>query len=116
MRTLIFLVAIVTCSSFTTAKGQIIKTSMRLTVLDELGNVVEGAKVRLFANENDYKKEENAVAEGVTDAKGLVKFKDLRAVSYYLLVEKDDLNNFGGGEQTGKLQEGRINKVNVVIN
>jgi hypothetical protein len=84
-------------------------------VRNDLGNIVEGAQVRLFETEDDYKKETNPVAEGVTDEKGIVKFKELKAISYYILVEKDDMNNFGGGEQTGKLQEKRINKVTVVI-
>jgi hypothetical protein len=54
-------------------------------------------------------------AEGVTDEKGVVKFKDLKAISYYIMAEKESKNNFGGGEVTGKLEEKRINKVTVVI-
>jgi hypothetical protein len=94
---------------------QLIKTSLNITVRDGLGNTVEGATVRLFETEDDYNKEENAVAEGVTDDKGVVKFKDLKDIAYFVLAEKDDLNNFGGGEKTGKLEAKRINKVTVVI-
>ncbi|HEX7015379.1 MAG TPA: hypothetical protein VF191_07675 [Cyclobacteriaceae bacterium] len=94
---------------------QLIKTSLNITVRNELGNTVEGATVRLFENEEDYNKEQNAVAEGVTDEKGVAKFKDLKDIAYFVLVEKDDLNNFGGGEQTGKLEAKRINKVTIVI-
>lgn len=94
---------------------QIIKTQLHITIRNELGNTVEGATVKLYENEEDYKEEQNSVAEGITDAKGIVKFKELKAMPYFVLAEKDELNNFGGGEQTGKLEANRINKVNIVI-
>ena len=107
--------AVLVILAIATSGFQLIKTSLNITVRNELGNTVEGATVRLFENEDDYNKEENAVAEGVSDAKGVVKFKDLKDIAYFVLVEKDDLNNFGGGEQTGKLEAKRINKVTIVI-
>jgi hypothetical protein len=94
---------------------QIIKTQIHITVRNDLGNTEEGVSVTLYENEEDYKAEKNAVATGLTDAKGMVKFKELKPIAYFLLARKDDKDNFGGGEQTGKLQEGRINKVTVVI-
>ena len=94
---------------------QIIKTQLHLTVRDNLGNLVENARVRLFETEDDYAKEENAVAEGYTDAKGIIKFKELKETAYFVLAEKDDMNNFGGGEKTGKLEGKRINKTTIVI-
>lgn len=106
-----FLLALLICSS----SFQLIKTQLSVTIRNELGNTVEGARVVLYEKEEDYNKEENAVMEGTTDEKGIVKFKELKAISYFVLAEKDDLNNFGGGEQTGKLEEKRINKVTIVI-
>jgi hypothetical protein len=94
---------------------QIIKTQMQLTVRNELGNTEEGVTVQLFENEADYKAETNAAQTGTTDEKGVAKFKDLKAISYFILAKKGDKNNFGGGEQTGVLQAKRINKVTVVI-
>jgi hypothetical protein len=94
---------------------QIIKTSLNVTVRDETGNTVEGAKVQLFETEDDYTKETNVAAEGVTDNKGYVKIKDLKPVSYYVIVRKDDKDNAGGGEQTGKLEAKKMNKVTIVI-
>jgi hypothetical protein len=94
---------------------QIIKTQMQITVRNELGNTEEGATVQLFETEADYQAEKNAVQTATTDKKGVAKFKDLKAISYYVLARKGDKNNFGGGEQTGALQGGRINKVTVVI-
>lgn len=94
---------------------QIIKTQLTVTIRNELGNTEQGVSVQLFETEEDYKNETNVAAQGVTDAKGVVKLKDLKATSYFVLAKKDDKDNFGGGEQTGKLEANRINKVTVVI-
>lgn len=94
---------------------QIIKTQLVVTVVNELGNKEAGATVQLFEKEEDYKKETNVAAEAVTDAKGVARFKDLKAIPYYIIVRKEDRDNSGGGEQTSKLEGGRINKITVVI-
>jgi len=94
---------------------QIIKTTLNLTVRDEVGNTVEGATVQLFEKEEDYTAEKNVAVEGTTDAKGVLKLKDLKAMSYFVIVRKEDKDNSGGGERTGKLEEKRINKVTIVI-
>jgi len=97
------------------ADAQIIKTSLTLTVIDELGNSVEGASVKIFEKEADYLAEKNPSAEGVTDGKGVVKFKNLKAVAYYVLARKGDKDNAGGGEQTGQLEANKFNKARIVI-
>lgn len=94
---------------------QIIKTQLAVTIRDEVGNTVEGVKVILYETEEDYNAEKNQVSEGVTDAKGIVKLRELKATTYYVLARKDDKDNSGGGEQTGKLEPNRINKVTIVI-
>jgi hypothetical protein len=94
---------------------QLIKTTLDITVRDELGNIVEGATIQLFETEDDYLKEENIVAESVSDKNGRAKFKDLKAIAYYVIVRKDDKDNSGGGERTGELEAKRINKVTIVI-
>ena len=94
---------------------QIIKTSLNITVRDEVGNTVQGATVQLFEKEEDYTSEKNVAVEGVTDAKGYLKLKELKAISYFVIVRKDDKDNSGGGERTGKLEEKRMNKVTIVI-
>jgi hypothetical protein len=101
---------IVFASSFQSAKA-----TLHVTVRDELGNTVEGATVQLFENEEDYTKEQNVAAEGKTDAKGILKLKELKAKSYHVIVRKDDKDNSGLGEQTGKLEGKKINKVNIII-
>ena len=101
--------------AFAAATAQLINTSLTLTVRDDLGNTVEGASVQLYETEEDYLKEKNAVFTGTTDAKGIVKFKKMKAISYFVLIQKDDKDNTGGGERIGKLEEGKFNKATVVI-
>jgi len=100
---------------FTDAPAQLFNTSLTITVRDETGNVVEGAEVKLFKSEQDYLKEQNVVMEGTSDVKGLVKLKKMEALSYYVIIRKDDKDNSGGGEIIGKLEEGKFNKVTIVI-
>jgi hypothetical protein len=95
--------------------NQIIKTSLTLIIRDEVGNTVEKATVKLFEKEEDFLKEQNPAAEGETDAKGTVKFKNLKAIPYFVLARKGDKDNAGGGEQTGKLEEKKFNKATIVI-
>jgi hypothetical protein len=98
------------------SEAQIIKTSLTVAVLDGLGNPVQGATIQLFANEEDYLKEQNVIAEGVTEGnKAQFKFKDIDAIAYYVIVRKDDMDNSGGGEKIAKLEEKKLNKVNIII-
>jgi len=99
----------------TVSEAQIIKTSLTLTVRDELGNTVEGASVKIFEKEADYTAEKGEAMEGVTDKKGVVKFKNLKAIAYYILARKGDKDNAGGGEKTGVLEGKKVNKTTVVI-
>lgn len=110
LRLLLPLAAVLICMSF-----QLIKTQLVITVRDETGNTVTGATVQLYEKQDDYNKEVNVAAEGVTDAKGVLKLKELKAISYFMIAKKDDKDNSGGGEQTGKLEEKKINKVTVII-
>jgi hypothetical protein len=110
LKILFALVIIVLGSGF-----QLIKTTLNVTVRDELGNTVQGASVQLFETEDDYNKEENVVAQGVTDAKGMLRLKELKAAPYFVIVRKDDKDNSGGGEQVGRLEANKINKVTIII-
>jgi hypothetical protein len=92
-----------------------IPTSLRVTVLDELGNLLPGSTVTLYNNQEDYTQSKNPISAAISNKKGLVNFKKLTAMSYFIDARKDDLSNDGAGAATDTLQEGRINKVNVVI-
>ncbi|GAB1444470.1 MAG: carboxypeptidase regulatory-like domain-containing protein [Cyclobacteriaceae bacterium] len=97
------------------SQAQIFNTSLTLTVRDDLGNAIEGATVKIYETEADYLAETNVVIEDVTDKKGVVKFKKLEPKSYYVIARKDDMDNAGGGEQIGQLEEGKFNKATVII-
>ena len=94
---------------------QLFNTSLTVTVRDETGNIVPGASVKIFTKEDDYTKETNAIEEGTTDAKGVVKFKKLNPQAYFILCRKDDKDNTGGGEKISPLKKGEFNKITVVI-
>jgi hypothetical protein len=95
--------------------SQIFKTSLTVTVRDELGNIVEGASVKLFLKEEDFNKDVNPIVEGTTNKKGVTEFKKLKPESYFVLARKGDKDNAGGGEKIGKLEEGKFNKVTIII-
>ena len=98
------------------ATAQIFNTKLRITVVDELGNVVPDAKVTLYATKADYTSETNPVqAFQLANKKGIVTFKGLDKKQYYVRVEKDDKNNAGGGEVISGLEPKKLNKANVVI-
>jgi len=96
------------------APTQIFNTSLTITVRDDAGNTVPDANVRLFLKKDDYTKEQNSVEEAKTDAKGVVRFRKLKATAYFILVRKGDKDNTGGGEET-KLEDGKFNKVTIII-
>ncbi|MGF1637892.1 MAG: carboxypeptidase-like regulatory domain-containing protein [Cyclobacteriaceae bacterium] len=107
-------IAVVMCFSFTSSK-QLLPTNLRLTVLDNIGNVVSGATVKLYANDDDYEEDENAVAEMVTDKKGVANFKSLKTQSYYVRATHKKMSNDDTAYETGELVSGRINKINLII-
>lgn len=111
------IILLITCinSAFLPIPVQLINTSLTITVRDEVGNTVSGASIKLFDTEENYNKEKEAIAEGVTDAKGTFRFKKIKATSYFVLVKKDDKDNSGGGERIGMLEAGKFNKVTIVI-
>ena len=93
-----------------------LSTNLKVTVLDEVGSYVEGASVTLYGTEDDYRNEKNAVSETLkTNDKGQVTFKKLKPKAYFIYVEKGDMNNDGGAAQTNPLEEGKLNKVNIII-
>ena len=110
----LLLVFTLTMSSF--ELNSPLPTSLRITIIDELGNPVEGASVQLYATDEDYRAETNPVSEAqLTDKKGKTTFKKLESIIYFVNAEKGDKNNDGAGVQTDTLKTGLLNKVNIVI-
>lgn len=102
-------------SAYTYADLHLLPTSLKVLVIDELGNPVPGAEVSLFKTEEDYRAGENLLVKKTTDKDGEVVFKKLEVGSYFVHADYDGKTNVGGGVQTEKLVEGRINKVNTIV-
>ncbi len=117
IRTLLILFVISLLSAFETElQAQILTTKLQVTVRDDAGNLVEGAQVRLFKTEEDYTKEQNQAGQTLkTDDKGKASFDNLEPLIYYIIVEKEDMDNSDGGSKTEKLVPKRINKITVII-
>lgn len=95
---------------------QLVKTTLRITVLNDLGTAKEEVKVSLFSSDEDYRAGKNIVQEGMTDSKGRVNFKDLESKVYWVRAAKGDLNNDGMAVQTDTLQARRLNQATIIIN
>jgi hypothetical protein len=120
MKRSLFVLALVTLFATSAFKSfntkQLLPTSLRVTVLDNLGNVVENAKVTIYRNAGDYESGENAVGgPSFTDSKGRVTFKNLEPKAYYVEAKKGEASNYGEAEKTNVLSKGKTNKVNIII-
>lgn len=95
---------------------QIFTTALRVTVRDNLGNVVDSAEVQIFRTKEEYEQEINPVG-GVqyTDDKGRIRYTGIEPQAYYINVEKDDMNNYGAGTMTEELTAKRSNKLTIII-
>lgn len=93
----------------------ILPTKLEIEVVNNLGNLVSEAEVTLFKTKEDYLAGTNEVVSQITNEKGVAKFKDLEPIPYFIDVRKGDKSNDGHGAQIEALEEGRKNKVKVVI-
>ena len=115
MTRLVFVLLACLCFSFI-IPNQIVKTNLQITVRNDLGNVESGVNIHLYKTKEDFEKLTNPAAGPLqTDKNGKVTFKDLEAIEYFIGAEKGDLNNFGGGEKTEKLDANRINKITIIV-
>ena len=117
-KTLLLVITLISIVSlaFVAPEEALLKTSLRITVINELGNTEEGVVLKLYPTEDDYKEETNMIGDSiVTDKKGRATFKDLEPIIYFVSAEKGTKNNHGAGIQTNPLEEGKMNKVNIVI-
>lgn len=124
MRIIALLAVLALTSSFSLKEGrhkdQLLPTKLRITIIDNLGNLIEGAEVSIYATKEDYQGSVNAVQTLITDKKGRVTFKEVEPVTYFVEAKKkvkdnEYKTNNGEGVQTNVLSEGKINKVNIVI-
>ncbi|MEP1033600.1 carboxypeptidase regulatory-like domain-containing protein [Ekhidna sp.] len=111
----LFAIILMGSASINTAEAQLLPTKLRVTVIDGLGNYVEDATVSIYETEKDYLASENAIATMTTDKKGRVTFKEIKPMAYFVEAKFEDKNNDAAGVKTSELEEGKLNKVNTVI-
>lgn len=94
---------------------QFFSTSIKITILNNLGKEEEGVRVRLYKTEEDYKTEKNKVDEHYTDRKGNVSFKNLEPIPYYINAVKENKTNAGNAELSDSLKKDMLNKMKIII-
>ncbi len=76
------------------------KTSLKITVSDDLGNKVSGASVAIYETLADLQDDLHRIGSSVTNVNGEVTFTDLKAIKYYWFAEKGCKNNAFGSAVT----------------
>lgn len=97
---LLFAVTILTNCSKKDSSPPPADTKLQLTILDNLGNPVSAASVRLYGSESDFGNDINYVGLGTTNATGVIVFSQLSAKKYYWYAEKGCTNNMLGSVYT----------------
>lgn len=97
------------------------ETSMEITVVDEIGNPVQGAVVKLYSDFDGYVKDDpgKLVGSGQTSADGKIITKNLEAQKYFFSIKHTSTtikNNWEGGNVTLQpLTANKVNTFNVVV-
>jgi hypothetical protein len=95
-----------------TKEDKVTPTALEIRLIDELGNSVTGANVKLYKSSADMQNNTNQFSTTqISDASGKVIFSNLTAVTYYWFAEKGCQNNVNGISTTAALE---LNKTKVV--
>lgn len=101
--------------------NQVQETTLEFTVVNEEGEVVEGAVVDLYISEEAWMREDPAdiVTSGKTDANGKVRLTEVEARQYYFSINQGAstvLSNWEGIIATEQpLEEDKLTAVEVVV-
>lgn len=115
---LILLVAVFGCKKEETVTPIVLDpTSLELTIVNNLGNPIQGANVKLYSSYDDWNLGINQVGYTLTsNFAGKVKFTNLSPVKYYWFAEYDCQNNVNGAVTTTQPLSNNINNtLNVVL-
>jgi hypothetical protein len=87
-----------------TKDDQASSTSLKIRVIDDLGNSIPKVSVLLFTSLEDMEHQEKQIGLTQTsDTTGEVTFNDLQPLKYYWLAKKGCMNNINGVTTTDKL-------------
>ncbi len=97
--------------------GVEVKTYLDIYVKDNLGNPVQGAEVKLYSSETDWKNSSNQVgAAQYSNSEGKAVFEGVSNIKYYWLATKGCNNNVNGSVTTvSPLNKGERNSVNTIL-
>ena len=92
-------------------------TSLELTIVNNLGNPIQGANVKLYNNFDDWNVGVNQIGSTLTsDFMGKVKFSNLMPLKYFWYAEYDCQNNVNGAVTTTQPLTANINNtLNIVL-
>lgn len=92
-------------------------TSLELTIINNLGNPIQGANVKLYNSFDDWNLDKNQIGNTLTsDFMGKVKFSNLTPIKYFWLAEYDCQNNVNGAVTTTQpLSSNTNNTLSVVL-
>jgi hypothetical protein len=91
-------------------------TSLEITVVDNVGNIISGAVVKIYKSYDDWNSQLNVISSQTTDIFGKVSFTYLNPTKYFWLASKDCLNNINeSNTTTTNLTSNVINKVNCML-
>ena len=92
-------------------------TSMKLSIIDNHGNNVAGAKVSIYQSHSDWEHRTNQIGKTqVTNSQGNVVFDNLSPIKYFWFIEKGCKNNYNGPVTSqNPISEGHQNIINNII-
>ncbi len=115
MRKILFILAVAVMFTGCAAVQNLFKTSLELRIVDSMGAIQHGAEVSLFKTEKDLIEGTKSVAgPSYTNKKGVVKFKKLPGLKYWVKASKGDLTNLKA-QETSRLRDGKKNKIIIII-
>lgn len=109
------MILIIVLVSWSSSGQAFLPTKLHVTVIDQKEQPVESVNVRIYGSKADYLESRNVLFEGVTNTKGVVKFKGLEPKEYFVEARKEKMSNDAADVALPSLQEGRINKVSLTI-
>jgi hypothetical protein len=115
---LAFSIVISACSkSSPTPAPTILQTALQIKVLDNLGNPVSGASVKLYSSQNDLTNGTNQnLTTQLTNSSGLVTFQPLIPTKYYWYANLDcKTNMFGSVTTTNNIIANTTNTATTVL-
>lgn len=90
---LLLLVVLGSCSKDNNSGNGLSRTKLRLKIIDDQGNLVSGASVKLYLTEENLKNDVGITNQGVTGGDGVIIFNDVFNQVYFYSINAGCLSN-----------------------